>query len=42
MYISVKDLWDAWVKSEVSDLSFIFNNKFKFCMIYNNYITKLI
>lgn len=22
MYISVKDLWDAWVKSEVSDLVF--------------------
>lgn len=23
MYISVKDLWDAWVKSEVRDLIFI-------------------
>lgn len=25
MYISVKDLWDAWVKSEVSDFILIFN-----------------
>lgn len=27
MYISVKDLWDAWVKSEVSNIIFAYKNR---------------